>query len=190
MYSVEHSVQLTIFLCSLGVGFLLGIIYDVLRTIRLSLSEEKPLIIVFDLLYFLILSFITFIFILALNKGEVRFYIFFGEITGLLFYYFSFGVVAMKLTDKFILLLKKIYGIIFKIISTPFRLVKTIFKAISKKFSFISEKRRKNNEKIKKKHLQKIRIYVYNLFGILLANRNSKKKGEGGFGKEEKEKQG
>ncbi len=186
MYSVPHSQQLNIFLCSLGVGFLLGIVYDVLRGIRLSFSESKFLIVIFDLLYFLILSFITFIFILALNKGEVRMYIILGEIIGLLFYYFSFGIAAVKATDKIIACLKKIYSVVFKAVSFPFRFVKRVFMVILGKIKENLAKTRKKNEKIKKKHLQKLRIYVYNLFGILLANRKSVKKGESSFGKEEK----
>ncbi len=186
MYSISQNQQLTVFLCSLGVGFLLGIIYDLLRGVRLSVSDSKPLLVIFDILYFLILSFITFIFILALNKGEVRLYIIFGEAIGLLFYYFSFGIAAIKLTDKIIAFLKKLYIGIFKVVSFPFLLLKRLFIALLVKFREIFKKTQKKNEKIKKKHLQKLRIYVYNLFGILLANRNSSKKGEGSFGKEEK----
>ncbi len=186
MYGVSQNEQLTVFLCSLGLGFILGIIYDFLRGVRLSLSGGKSLVVIFDILYFLILSFITFIFILALNKGEVRLYIIFGEALGLLFYYFSFGIAAIKLTDKIILFLKKFYSLIFKIITFPFFVLKRLFRNVLVKIRKIFKKTQKKNEKIKKKHLQKLRIYVYNLFGILLANRNSSEKGEGSFGKEEK----
>ena len=67
MYSVPQSEQLTIFISSLGLGFLLGILYDVLRALRLSLTKSKGAIVFFDILYFILFGFCTFIFILALN---------------------------------------------------------------------------------------------------------------------------
>lgn len=186
MYSVPHSEQLSIFLSSLGVGFILGVLYDVLRGIRLSFSKSKVLVVIFDLIYFILLAFITFIFILAVNKGEIRFYIILGEIIGLLFYYVSFGIAAIKITDKIIGLLRRFYSFAFKVLSAPFRLMKRLFLKLSEKIKRIFKKTSKNSEKIRKKHLPKLHLYVYNLFGILLANRKFQKKGGGSLGKGEK----
>lgn len=188
MYSVPHSEQLSIFLSSLGVGFILGVLYDFLRGIRLSVSDSKVLVVVFDLLYSVLLAFITFIFILAVNKGEIRFYIISGEIIGLIFYYVSFGIAAIKITDKIVGILRKLYAFVFKLISAPFRLMKRLFSKLIGKIRFFSQKTSKKSEKMRKKHLPKLRLYVYNLFGILLANRNFQKEGGGSFGKGKKNK--
>jgi xanthosine utilization system XapX-like protein len=56
MYSFEQSEQLNLFLLSLGAGFVLGVVYDILRTIRLTISKGKTIIFIFDILYFLIFS--------------------------------------------------------------------------------------------------------------------------------------
>lgn len=189
MYSVPHSEQLSIFLSSLGVGFILGVLYDILRGIRLSVSKNKVLVVVFDLIYFLLLAFITFIFILAANKGEIRFYIILGEIIGLVFYYVSFGIAAIKITDKIIGLLRQFYSFSFRVLSAPFRLMKRLFLSLKEKIKKKFRKTSKNSEKIRKKHLPKLRLYVYNLFGILLANQKFQKKGGGSFGKDKKGKE-
>lgn len=184
MYSVSQSEQLTIFCAALGLGFLLGVLYDIFRTIRLSLTNAKPAVVIFDLLYFSLFGLATFLFILALNKGEVRSYIIAGELIGAVFYYISFGIAAIKFTDRLTKLLKRFYAFLFKVFSAPFRLLKRIFSHISEKMSLHFKKTQKNSEKIRKKHLPKLRMYVYNLFGIFLASSRNKKKGGGKNGKE------
>ena len=57
MYSFEQSEQLKLFLLSLGAGFVLGILYDILRTIRLTFTKSKKVIFIFDILYFLLLRY-------------------------------------------------------------------------------------------------------------------------------------
>jgi len=184
MYSFEQSQQLNLFLLSLGAGFILGIVYDILRTIRLTFFKGKVAIFIFDILYFLIFSFLTFLFFLAVNKGEFRAYMILGEILGFVFYYLSFGIVAKSFTDKFVLIFHKVLKTVFKIISAPFLL---LFKVFSKFKGFFSEKikklRQKSN-KNRKKHLQKLRLYVYNLLGIFCKQQNVKKKE--GYNDEEK----
>lgn len=188
MYNVDQSEQTLIFIASLGVGFLLGVLYDVLRALRLSFTKGKIAVIIFDLLYFFLVAFCSYIFILAANKGEVRSYIIIGELLGAIFYYFSLGFALMKLTDKFVLVLKKIYSIIFKIISFPFRLIKTWFLKLFGGFKVFFKKSEKKSKKIQKKVLPKARVYVYNLFGILCAGSQKSRKGgkADGTGKKEK----
>ena len=188
MYNVYQSEQMLIFLASLGVGFLLGILYDFLRTIRLSFTKGRISVIIFDLLYFFMVAFLSYIFILAANKGEVRSYIIIGELLGAVFYYFSLGFALMKLTDKFVLLLKRFYSFVFKIISFPFRLIKSTFLKLYEKLKSFFQKSEKKSQKIQKKVLPKARVYVYNLFGILCAGSQKSRKGGKADGKGKKEK--
>ena len=188
MYNVSQSEQTLIFVASLGVGFLLGILYDFLRALRLSLTKGKVAVVVFDLLYFFMVSFGSYLFILAANKGEVRSYIIIGELLGAVFYYFSLGYALMKLTDKFIFLLRRFYSILFKIVSFPFHLIKSAFFKVFGKLRIFFEKSEKKSKKIQKKVLPKWRVYVYNLFGILCAGSQRSRKGGKADGKREKEK--
>lgn len=187
MYSVPQSEQLLIFVSSLGMGFLLGILYDVLRALRLSITRSRIALVFFDILYFILFGLFSFLFILALNKGEIRFYIIIGEIIGALFYYISFGIAVIKITDKTVALLRKLYSLIFKVISAPFRLIKKLFCRLKSKMEKLSAKTEKKSQKIRKKHLPKLRLYVYNLFGMLFPSKTLLRKGGYGFGRGKKE---
>ncbi len=188
MYNVDQSEQTLIFLASLGVGFLLGVLYDFLRALRLSFTRGKIPVVIFDLFYFFAVAFLSYIFILAANKGEVRSYIIIGELLGAVFYYFSLGIAVVKLTDRFVSLLKRFYSLVFKIISFPFRLIKRLFGRAFGKIKTFFKKSEKKSQKIQKKVLPKARVYVYNLFGILCARSRKSRKGGEADGKGEKEK--
>ncbi len=183
MYSVPQSRQLAIFICALGAGFLLGVLYDVIRTLRLSFTKSKTALIIFDTVYFLLCGIISFLFILAFNKGEVRFYILAGEIIGWVFYYFSFGMVAIKITDVIVIALDKAKKVLIKVISAPFRLIFKAVNRIQEKLHKLFKKSGKKSQKIRKKYLQKLRLYVYNLFGIMSTRANTEQKGGKGRGK-------
>ncbi len=189
MYGISQSPQLFIFFGALGLGFLIGILYDLLRGIRLSISRGKALLIAFDILFLTLSGLSTFIYCLAFCQGAIRFYVIFGEITGYIFYYFSFGIAAIKLTDFLVRTLRTIYHYIFKVISAPFKLIYKLLVIIKSKMQLHFKKSTKNSEKIKKKHLPKLRLYVYNLFGVLFTNRKSSKKGGSDNGKTIKEKE-
>lgn len=187
MYSVPQNEQLAIFGSSLGLGFLLGILYDIMRAIRLSLTKSKIVLIICDILYFILFALISFLFILALNKGEIRFYIIAGEVIGAFFYYVSFGLTVIKITDKAVALLRKLYALIFKCICTPFKLLIGLLSGFLKKLHNFFKKTEKKSSKIRKNLLPKLRLYVYNLFGVLSAGRLNKKKGGRDFGKTKEE---
>ncbi|MBR4286603.1 MAG: spore cortex biosynthesis protein YabQ [Clostridia bacterium] len=187
MYSVPQNEQLAIFIFSLGLGFLLGVLYDVIRALRLSITRSKIVLVICDIIYFIAFGLISFLFILALNKGEIRFYIIVGEAIGALFYYVSLGIAVIKITDKAISILRRLYTLAFKIISTPFRGLVKAFSGIFKKLCKLFKKTEKKSSKIQKNLLPKARLYVYNLFGILLAGRHISKKGGRDFGKTEEE---
>ncbi len=189
MYSVPQGRQLTIFICAIGAGFLLGILYDVMRTLRLSFTKSKAALILFDTVYFLLCGIISFLFILATNKGEVRFYILGGEIIGWLFYYFSFGIVAVRVTDIIVKLLDKTKSILIRVIIAPLRLIYGFFNRINKKLHVFFEKSKKKSRKIRKKHLQKLRLYVYNLFGIVSTREINFQKGGKVLGKRKNKKE-
>ncbi len=188
MYNVDQNEQMLIFFASIGVGFLLGVLYDFLRALRLSFTKWKWVVIVFDLLYFSLVAFLSYIFILATNKGEVRSYIIIGELFGVLFYYFALGIVMMKLTERFVSFLKSFYSLVFKVVSFPFRLLRRLFVNSFGKIKQFLKKSEKKSEKIRKKVLPKVWLYVYNLLGILCVGSKESRKGGKAYGKGEKEK--
>lgn len=187
MYTVAQSEQLSIFFAALGFGFLLGILYDITRAIRLTFTKSKWAIVAFDILYFVLFAFLTVLFIIAMNKGEVRFYIIAGQVIGWLFYYFSFGIAVIKFTDYLVTAIKRIFAFLYRVLTAPLSLVLKCLNHIFNKMCFLFKKTEKKSSNLRKKHLPKLRLYVYNLFGIISVRRNHKKKGGKHLDKKEKE---
>ena len=62
--------QISVFLHSLGIGFLLGVFYDAVCAIRAVLPGGRKVIFVTDILYVIVCAFASFCFILVLNDGS------------------------------------------------------------------------------------------------------------------------
>ena len=79
-YIQSLSAQTNMFLYSFGFGFLLGIFYDVVRTMRIIISRSKFFTVTVDLLYFIICGVLSFAFSLVLDSGEIRLYVAAGQV--------------------------------------------------------------------------------------------------------------
>ena len=166
--------QTEIFFYALGFGFLLGILYDVFRTLRLIISGSKSFVFFMDLLYFTVCAFLTFCFIMVADSGRVRIYVALGEILGWFIYYFSFGAIALKVSNAIIRFFRRI----FKAISKPFkRIFSILWRKISKFGDFSKKIIRKTDKKVKF-NLQKHKGIVYNL-NSCIKNKDLRKKGKG-----------
>lgn len=155
--------QTRLFLLSIGFGFLLGILYDVFRTVRLVISDSKGFVIFMDLLYFTFCTFLNFCYLLTLDYGKIRFYIVFAELLGWLIYYFSFGAIAVRVSRFISGLIKRFFRLLTKPIKFILRKIKPAYIKVIK---FLKKIFRKSNKKAKFS-LQKRRGIVYNLRGYL-----------------------
>lgn len=155
--------QTRLFLLSIGFGFLLGILYDVLRTVRLVISNSRGFVLFMDLLYSVFCTFLNFCFILAFDYGEVRLYTVVGEILGWLIYYFSFGTIAIHFSRVVSKIIKHTCSVIFKPIKFVFRKISCTVHNVLKFFKKIFRKSTKKT----KFSLQKQQCMVYNLIGYL-----------------------
>lgn len=132
--------QTRIFLLSCGTGFLLGFLYDIFRFFRLLFSVKKGAVFIFDISFSLLATFMSFIFILTANKGEVRWYIIAGEIIGMAVYYFALGEVSLKFFKRVISSVKKINSVILKAFKLPFKKIRGIKAHMSDKLVKSSKK--------------------------------------------------
>lgn len=121
MPDIAIAVQTRLFMMSFGFGFLLGMAYDLCRILRLTVTRGKVAVFVVDILYFLAAGLSVFLFVLAYNQGEFRFYLILGIIFGFLIYYFTFGAFILKWSNRVIRLLRRILRAILRIFLTPFR---------------------------------------------------------------------
>lgn len=177
MYGIPIAVQTRVMLLALGLGFIIGIIYDIFRIIRLSISRGRTAVFVQDILFFFLFAGLSFAFCLSQNNGQVRFYIIFAEVLGFLIYYFSLGSLVIRLSDKIIAAIKKLLEQILRLISLPINLIFRIFKRI---FSFFVRITKKNSKKYGKKMnflLQRNRSMLYNVFGKVFIQKKENQKG-------------
>ncbi len=113
------SAQTEIFLLSLGFGFLLGILYDVFRTLRLIISRSVSFTVAVDILYFLLCALFVFCFNLVVDSGKIRLYVLFGDMLGWLIWYFSLGEISAKLGNKAVLSVKRALSSFYALFSRP-----------------------------------------------------------------------
>ncbi|MBE6835236.1 MAG: hypothetical protein E7515_03175 [Ruminococcaceae bacterium] len=168
-YGVSLAKQTYNFFVSVGFGFALGIVYDVFFIIRNLISKRKWVTVVCDVIFTLFSSLMSFLLLLSVTDGQIRFYVILGELIGFFVYYFSLGVFIVKICEKITAVLKKLFAVVkrfflfvFRVISFPFRKLFKLLKGIFKK---IYEKTLKNTKKIVKKskyHLQVDTALLYN----------------------------
>ena len=166
--------QTGLFFLSLGFGFLLGILYDIFRMIRMIISGSEKFVFAADMLYFLLCGVLSFFFILVTDDGRLRFYTVIGEALGWMIYYFSFGTVAMKLTVSVVRISKRVFSVVFKPIKFIFRKIMSFIKKIAK---FLKKSIRKTDKK-SKFNLQKQKSLVYNLYSYFYNYKIFKNKGK------------
>lgn len=123
MPEVAIAAQTRLFLMSFGFGFLLGVVYDLFRIARLTVTRGKAAVFVMDVLYFFLAGIAVFIFMLAFNSGEIRFYLLLGIVLGFLIYYFTFGAFILKWSNRIIRALRRLLRFLFRVISAPPRAV-------------------------------------------------------------------
>lgn len=165
--------QTEIFLYALGFGFLLGILYDVFRTVRMIISDSGGFVFFMDFLYFAVCTFLIFCFIMVTDSGRIRLYVAFGIVLGWTVCYFSLGAIAMRFSNAAISFVKRVLAALLK----PFeRFGKAILQKMKKITGFCKKNVRKSDKKVKF-NLQKYKGIVYNLLGYN-KKRNCSKKGK------------
>jgi spore cortex biosynthesis protein YabQ len=142
------ALQTRVFFLSIGLGFLLGILYDLFLITRMIISKSKYAVYIQDIAYLLTCSFLSFMFIISSSSGIVRAYILGGELLGWILYYLSAGPIVVKFSTKIV---RGIQNTIKALILLILRPVKFIFnwckKIISKIRSFfikVATKLKKN----------------------------------------------
>lgn len=128
MLDADSSKELYIFLLSINQGIILGLSYDIYRVVREAFKAKKILSILEDIILWIVITFLVFIFLLKHLNGIFRGFVFIGFFIGGIFYikilsYFIFPI----LFKGFKLILFLINEIII-IISYPFKKIRRLFK--------------------------------------------------------------
>jgi hypothetical protein len=96
VYLQDMATQTRLFLFFLALGFLLGLVYDAVRALRvLFLSPRRPTL-VLDAVFGGVAAAVSFLALLALNDGDVQYFSLLGEGLGALVYAFSLGQAGVR----------------------------------------------------------------------------------------------
>ena len=99
--------QWELFLYAGLLGVLLGAYYDVFRIIRYLTAQGKRQTFFWDLFYFFSSGVATFLFLLAANQGQMRFYLLAGELIGWCLYHLTLGQATLFISRLVVKVLQR-----------------------------------------------------------------------------------
>ncbi len=118
--------QAYVFLCSLIGGMLIAFVYDTFRIKRKIVNTGKLIIYLEDLLFWIMIAVIIFMVMYYSNDGEVRGYIFIGNILGAFLYMLLFSKAIVAASVFIIGIIVRVIKTIFIIIMYPIRIIMKI----------------------------------------------------------------
>ena len=122
------TVQTMIFLRSLAIGAVLGVVYDLFRIFRMTVHCGSVSIFIQDCIYYFFCGLVTFSFMLNSSAGQIRFFILLGELLGAVIYLTTLGVLVMKVSSGVIRFIRWLLGWVYKLTLQPvFRCLSWIF---------------------------------------------------------------
>ena len=129
MYGIDLSVQIKNLMPALGLGFILGFIYDAVRFLRMTFSKNKTVLFFADFLFVVFCTLSSYLMILGVNNGNIRFYLILAEITGGVIYFCTAGIIISRIFRLVSDVLRKI----FRTLIAPLVLVSEKFRCLIQK---------------------------------------------------------
>ena len=162
MWQFTSAAQLSELAQMLALGAVCGMYYDVFRVVRVIMRPTARVIFVQDLAFFVSSAAVTFLFLLALNGGEVRWYLLLGQLAGFALYYRTVGQLVLRFANGVYRALSAAWRWWWR---TVFRPLRWIGRKIGRPFVLLGEKTAIFLKKIwifLKKHLQMQSHVLYN----------------------------
>ena len=93
---ISPSAQLGMLFSAAFLGFALGAVYDLFRIFRVATRSGRVAVFVLDLLYWIVCTAATFVFLLLQNDGRMRALAMLVEVGGATLYYYTIGRLVIK----------------------------------------------------------------------------------------------
>lgn len=161
-YLIGMGEQAKIFLLSLGFGFFIGILYDVIRLVRMLFGNGKKSFLVLDVFYMLFAATLTFLFLLTQTGGSVRAYVLLGELLGFFIYFVTLGTLIAAVFDRLTAFLYRFFEKLFLGFKRVFRAMFAPIRRIFLKNAKKTHKKVHFSIKKSKIHLKSLRDLLYN----------------------------
>ncbi len=153
MWEISNNFQILSFLYSIILGAGIALIYDIFRAFRLCFNTKNITVFVQDIIYFIIISNLIFLFLISTTKGEVRGYVLLGICIG-------FVVSNMSISKVFLIC-----------ITWVLRFFLGLMKKFLGRFNYISDKIICFIEKIFKKGIKCFKKGLKNARDLLYTSR-------------------
>ena len=111
--------QTMIFFQSLLLGGAFGLLFDAFRITRVAIPSPGWVVFIEDILFFLICAVSTFFFLMRAIDGQLRFFILFGAVLGMVIYFYSLSILVMGLSGAIIRAVKAVMRWVFRWVLFP-----------------------------------------------------------------------
>lgn len=109
-----------LFLQALLLGACMAAVYDLLKIYRQLFGGGTVALFIQDVLFFSVCGFVTFIFMLVFNNGQVRIFAIAAQLAGAVIYRLSLGRLVMLISEFLTGILKKLWGYVKSKVLLPF----------------------------------------------------------------------
>jgi spore cortex biosynthesis protein YabQ len=118
--------QLQVFLQTILIGIVVGMVIDLYRTVRRQGRPGPWITVAGDLFLWIFLAILVFFLLLPVNWGQVRAFIFLGMILGLSVYFHFFSSLFLRFSFQFFNCCRISAKFLLSVVLFPFRLVQRI----------------------------------------------------------------
>ncbi len=147
-YMFGLSYELVLFLQSVGIGIIFGVVFDALRVVRIIFPHKSWMVFTEDLLFMLFCGFWFFVFSMTSARGQLRAFLIIGAAAGFFLYIYTVGEIVKrfitKTRDVIRAALKKMYNRI------KVRLIYPVYRVFKRRFGGIFVEKIKLRKKSKK----------------------------------------
>lgn len=132
MWEITVKSQILTFFYAVTLGVILSVLFDFFRTIRISYKHNNIFVFIEDIVFFLISTFLTFMFLMARCNGEFRTYVISAILIGFFIYRITLSKIILPMsviiTKFFIRLFGKIFLLFQKSVSLTVKNTKKLLK--------------------------------------------------------------
>ena len=169
MWEISVGNQVATLALSLCLGFILCLIYDVLRAMRKTGFNSFLAVFITDILFWIFVAFITFIFLMSRTNGEIRAYVLLGELIGFIVFRFT----ASKLWFKSLCVCFKLFVRVKRFLRRKTNIIYLKLENFITRFLKQTLLKSKNVLKSVKKLLKKASKVLYTVINIKSAENDS-----------------
>ncbi len=152
--------QINVFLLCVGIGLLAGFVYDIFKIIRKSFRHKNVYIQIEDFMYWIIVTFTSFLILLHKNNGAIRMYGIIGLLIGYVINETLVSKWTVEIGVRFVTYVLIFIKQLIKIVMFPIRVLLKIFK---KPMYFVAKKSKKKiyaTKNMLKKNKNKIQFKI------------------------------